>query len=395
MIPFLALLLLAPTQPAAVIDAAIAAHARQSSGSAKVIRVQSSGKTRTTDSFDVAWIRPFKALVRFGDGRAVYLNGTNLVAYEPGPNEWLSRVSSQGSSAGDRISASFGQIEYAAHLLLDKDEMKTFLVPLKNGKWKVVESAKTIRLNSVTAKGKPSVSFAFDRKSRLLVEGAFFNSKGSEKWQIAYAKPKTTINYQPPKSATFVRFFASPIDMPKFASKAAEETVKKMVKAYRSYLSGVIVATNDDGTVRMVYDGNRLKQSREAAKWSYDGKTLSYIHAGKTDKYKVSRNDLIDKLAALGEPMDSFLRSLTIRQVPFQNLLAKEAKAAVGGQVTVGGQPCTIVNLLRPGSRASLFVRRDGLVQSLSVESLDASGNVLTSSSRRFVYAPLSPTEGF
>ncbi|HEY0867385.1 MAG TPA: hypothetical protein VGE01_08405 [Fimbriimonas sp.] len=385
------LLVLQPTANS-TIDAAIRANDALVRGNVRIVRKRGNESSR----IDLAWERPKKALMRTYLGNSeqvVYLNDRTLVAYDKGLNEWIRRSPVKGGSLSERIASGVGQFEYVAQQMLDPAAMKTFLTSLKKGRLAATTSRQTVRLRQVLSKSRV-VSFDFNLKTKLLTAATWRSPESTEVWQITYQKPKTVV-FAPPKSATWVRAFTPPIEMPVFASKEAEATVHRMVKAYRGYHGGVVVATNDEGSVRMVYAGNRLKQAGKDSKWSYDGKTLRLTEAGKTRSIDVPRSELIDRLASLGRPMDPFLRSLAVRQVPFQPLLGNRVKAILGGQATVQGLPCTILNLVREGSRASLFVRPDGLVQSLSVESTDARGNVLASSSRRFAYGPLSPGETF
>ena len=204
----------------------------------------------------------------------------------------------------------------------------------------------------------------------------------------AKAKPKKSYVYHTAK--------AKPLKPPHFASPAAKALTSAMLNAEAHLGRRRVDIRGEGGHIVVDWDSGKLRQDSAGGSWSYRGGVLSV--ACRKGFYRGSANkaDVLDYLVALTGGADTFARQLLYRQRPFSDFFAPDETVRIGGIITLGGSPATILQMNGKHIRGTLMVRKsDHLVISAQATSLSGVGTRLYDESRTYSYSPLKSESVF
>lgn len=113
---------------------------------------------------------------------------------------------------------------------------------------------------------------------------------------------------------------------------------------------------------------------------------------------KAKLADAETRVTQMGMAPEPMLKRFLRGQNPLHAMWKSDLKARIAGQVNVGQMQGAILELTAQGIRITAIIdRRTNLIQTLTTDSLDRSGKVVTSSERRFTYVSVGkplPTLG-
>jgi hypothetical protein len=328
--------------------------------------------------------------------------GTHFEAYDSVARERLSRDVPPIGSPADRMAFALGALEEGPATLLKRERMVSLFTRLKAVRpWEISTGAGLTMLTYRSGSTRTTLAFArlaFGTKDKLLRELLLRTGPTELHWTITYGTP---VPYTPPPTSRLVSAFMVAEAPPTFANGDARKLYERMIDAADSLRSGVVAIRDQDGATTLKFQGTWVRQMSGPVTWAYDGTTLSLLRADRKRFYrgKCSAIRVPDLVSKLGGRADSFARYLLYRKAPFRDVTPTGARVSVAGSLTVGGTSATILRATAPRKRVSMAIASTHhLPVSITAEFLDASGKVLTTTTRGFQFSHLNgrlPTAEF
>jgi hypothetical protein len=198
-------------------------------------------------------------------------------------------------------------------------------------------------------------------------------------WDVSYARSVTGLAFNPPTGVYEVPVFDRALKPPKFADRDAERLAKKVFDAYSSDRMSALgyEVARDSGITKVQMRGSLLNQEDSTAKWSYDGKRLTYFDK-RTKKWSggdLSFTDVIDAVASLGTRVDPTASLLYRRMNPYRKRLGDGSTVKVVGSLKLDGKDVSILEAENDNAIVTLFVQPDGLVAGSSMRAKQSTGD--------------------
>lgn len=326
--------------------------------------------------------------------RTFAIGESRLTAYDALANERLSRPLSKSDSLLARVTAVIGKPDDMLGNVIDPSGMSTFFAALKRAKgWRLRRDPNVYVVSREYGSGAAfsRTVLRFDLATSFLRSIYAVTGKNEIRWMFEFSLGGST-SYAPPAGARLVSAFTVAPAPPKYKNATAKRTTERMIAANRDLTRGEIEVSDDDGSGRILLDGRKVREDRGLFSYAYDGKILAIVDRKTHTFYRgaVVRSTVPDYVAAVGGRVDVVSRQIFGHRIPFQEVLEPGLTVSVTGQAARAGPLCDIVEMTKPGTRMSFFIRKDNhLVDSVTTETLDNRGRMLTSSSRRFDYTRL------
>ncbi len=391
-------LLLAPGGPQALFEASVRAHRQTSTFSVHIESDSSIPGKKERTQFDFS-MKGSNSLLRMREAatggfdksdRTILVQKDRVTGYDAIANESLRRTGKFNGSVTERLSGILGQLPDCLTLILDPNVMALFFNKFAGFKdWDLTRNGSVITLLR-RSKGTETM-FRFIGAHPLVSEVSIKLKDSRLHWTYTY-KPTGALALKIPVDANNVYSFTLRAAPPKFASKAAEQVIQKMTRAYAGLKNGQIEVSGREGQSTLLLGGKKLREDRPGFVWTYDGSVLSILNR-RTHKFykgKTIRVTLSEYVVAAGAEVDPIIRRIIAHRVPFGDLFPTSAKVKISGTVNLGSGPSDIVQVTGTSPRSSIFVRKDThLLESIESETIDERGKVQSKGMRQFKYLHL------
>lgn len=385
-------LVLLQTSPAvALIDRCMQIHVKLKSASVTVTTREASGKTR---SVDVAFVTPDRARIRIltpasgmtsASDRTFTLMRDKVYGYDKTVNEWLVKSISPRGSMAERISAAVGQLEHPTAFMLAPKALAEFLAPMKKVPgWAVSRNSAEVTIStSIASVGQYRLKFAAG-DGRIL--GIYVKTdRGVVDWKYRYGAAPASLSFSKPASAAKVTFFKDRQRAPSFADAQAKKLYTQAVNAY-GRISPLSYSVTDDSGKWVVNCTRKGYTQSGPGYFSWTGGQLVAGTGSRRKTEKCSSKDLPHRLSALSVPVEPTLRIMLLGFNPFERMMTG-LKVRSAGSISVGGVKFSVLEGSKAGYRLTVQVRSDNYLMGGSIsEQVDARGNALNRTERRFTY---------
>ncbi len=335
--------------------------------------------------------------------RTYRVSGIRFEGYDAIANERLGRDLPNMGTPVDKMTFALGALEEAPAVLLVPGRMKKLFEGLKAMPgWQTSPGPGVLKLTrkgAVKGQNLGEARVLFGAKDRLLRE-LLMKGRGAElNWKITYGGAK--VGFGPTADARRVSAFTVAEAPARYATAEARQVYDRMVRAASGIRSGTVLVRDQEASVRLAFQGRSVREGRSGFVWVFDGTSL-FVHNSITKRFyrgKARRSDVIDIVAKLGGRVDVWSRYVLLRRVPFKDIVGSGDTVSVGGSMSIGGVPRTILRAVRPRKRVSFSIRTDNrLPDSIQIELLDIDSRLLSSSKRTYEYLRLNqqqPAEEF
>jgi hypothetical protein len=404
MTPLVALLVMAP--PASTVAETFTASTKAHAALRRFhvvasVEATNAGK-RTLVNYDIVAdgdivrlrVEETASLGRARSERTFLFGRTEVIAYDASANERITRPLPTDARRLGRVIFTLGPVDDLVRFLLDGSQIADFYGNLRKlTNWKIASGASgtTLTRDVRVGTGRNATTMKFAPRTRLLTALSIVTPSTSTRWKIRYLPPrKPTLNV--PKTARAVSAFTVAPEPPKFATKAAERSVKAMMRAYANLRRGVVTVRDDVGLTTIALDGPRVREDNPTVTYAYDGAKLVILDRRHKVMYQgpTARGRIPAFVSAAKGRVDPLTRQALQGRLPLRELMVPEMRVSTGGSVVMDGVPCEILKFEKPGTRVMLCVRKDiRLLDSLTTTTLDPSGRPLLNTARRFRYQRL------
>ncbi len=275
--------------------------------------------------------------------------------------------------------------------------LELFLSPMRElTGWKITERGDRQEAIALTPTGRFEV--VFSKSSGRLTSVAIRSGAAGLRW--AYSNWKSNPgSFNAPTGLRKVTEFFEPPPLPTAADNPTRDLLAATFGAYgRLRHVAYRVLDGDQATNVWVSDG-AARQVTARGEWMWKAGNLRLAPKGtgaQTVKAKLA--DAETRVTQMGMAPEPMLKRFLRGQNPLHAMWKSDLKARIAGQVNVGQMQGTILELTAQGIRITAIIdRRTSLIQSLTTDSLDRAGKVVTSSERRFTYVSVGkplPTLG-
>ncbi|MGV3615948.1 MAG: hypothetical protein ACO1SV_11485 [Fimbriimonas sp.] len=408
MTPLVALFVVASPAPSAAETFAASARAHAALRRFRVaasVEARNAGK-RTRVDYDIVadgdivrlHIEEAAAPGRARSERTFLFGRTEVVAYDATANERITRPLPTEAQRLGRVIFTLGPVDDLVRFLLDGKQMGEFYGNMnKLTDWKLTKGTggTTLTRDVRVGNGRNTTTLRFAPRTQLLTALSISTPKSSSRWRIQYLTPsKPTLKV--PSTATTVSAFTVAPEPPRFATKAAERSVKAMMRAYGNLRRGVVTVREDMNLTTIALDGARVREENPTVTYAFDGTNLSILDRRRKVMYrgKTARGRIPALVSAMKGRTDPLTRQALQGRLPLRELMVPEMRVSTGGAVVMDGVACEILEFEKPGTRVMLCVRKDNhLLDSLTTTTLDPAGRPLLNTARRFRYQRLGQAQ--
>lgn len=386
MIPILLPLTLAPAETPSVIFDRCAksvgalkeyqlAHSYQSNLTGTGVTLAANWVVKAPTRAQVVVFEP-KVKGRDASHRRYTVEGANFIGADLRMEEYVKRQVSAIGSIADRLLAGVGTAQEVGELGVSKQGLERFFQTLLQTKdWQVTKSASSVILKR--AKGGTSAVVEIDGK-RFLPKDIVVSNQGKKiRWTFQYSFGRS--NFEPAIPAGYVaaREFVVEPEPPRFQTKAEEQIVLAMKRAYRKWRSGQFMIAREGESASVIFSSTGIRETSKNFDWSYlKGNFTIVDHKNKkafTGPSKFSAGIYI--LSGLNIDYTLFSRNFLLRLAPFRELLSSDMVVKKEGELDFGSGPCDVLKAQNPSLRLSIFVRKsDSFIDSMTVETIDSAG---------------------
>jgi outer membrane lipoprotein-sorting protein len=403
------LLLVASPSVEGLFDASLKAHQNLSAATVTVSTNVRHPSERSAVRYDVQYARPDQLRMRMreqamtgrsGSDRTYFVRGGRMTAYDAEAHERLARTFQPKGDLAERAVAVLGPVDDSVRIILSPTAMREFYAAFRGlSGWTRSEAGgliTVVRRTNVEGR-RTTTSFAFERATHRLRLVQIALPDGQMSWTYTYGtSPRQPLQFEPPKDARSVAAFVVMPEPPKYADRRTEDLTRAMMRSLAAFTRGEVSLQDEEASRRIAIDGARFREEGTGFAWAFDGQTLTVRTGGQFYRGMARRRDVAEHLARIGVRPDPLMREFLLGRAPFRTVFTPDLVAKAEGFVEVGGAPSDILRLQGPRVRVTFFVRRDNrLPQSVTTESLDARGQTISTTTRRFAFRPGAPSGAF
>lgn len=378
----------------ALADRCIEVHRKSTAGAFSVSFSSTGTDQDRTGSYEVAYRRPDRLRYRAkmvptpksgSLDQSFILIGPNLYGVDHHSAQMLQRKVATKGSLPERFQSALA-LDEPIRVAVDPTGLSLFLSPLRELRAWHIET-KGDRYDAAAATPNGTFQVSFSKSSGRLASVAIRSGSAGMRWSYTNwrSSPGT---FTPPTGLRKVSEFYEAPALPKTADARTRELVTAVMGAYARLRHVSYRVIDNSGSTQVWLSDGAARQVTEAGEWSWQGGTLRIAPRGSgVQAVRGKLKEVEDRTSKFGMPIEPMLHRFLQGRNPLATVWKQDLQARIVGNVNVGAMRGTIIELKSPGIRITAIVRGDNrLLHSITTDSLDGRGGVVTSSERRFEY---------
>lgn len=375
-------------------DRCIAVHKAANQGAFAVTFSSTGTDNNRSGTYDVAYRRPdrlrFRARMaptaKVGPvDQTFMLIGPTFYGIDHNTASMLQRKAAATGTLTERFQSAL-TLDEPIRIAADAVGLELFFSPMRElTGWKITERSDRQEAVALTPTGRFEV--VFSKSTGRLTSVAIRSGAAGLRWSYSGWKANPG-SFSAPTGLRKVTEFYEPPALPTATDNPTRDLLAATFNAY-GRLRHVAYQVMDDGRPTQVWlsDG-AARQVTERGEWMWKAGSLRIAPKGSGPQTLAAKlADAENRVNQMGMPLEPMLKRLIRGQNPLHAMWKPDLKARIVGQVSSGTMRGTLLELHSPGIRINAIIDRSTyLIQSLTTESLDGNGKVVTSSERRFQY---------
>lgn len=368
-------LALAAPSAASIIDQTVAAHGRMSRLDATIATDTKLQGQEQKSTAHLLVVRPDRLRLTVQEpqqngqaaSRRIYcLDRNRFVAIDDLVREYTDRQYQFKSSLSlfDRLQISLGAPNDAVSNLLDSKQLAIFFTKFRSlPDLKVSTDGAMIRLRR--SSGAARIAFDIGAADHLLRRVRLDNEGGFLDWEFSYGPSPSSISPPSTRGMRKVESLVARDAPPTYASDAAHLLAKKSQFAYDSLRSVDCHYEGADGSGRFWIASGHYRQESGGTAWIYADRTLTAKNRASLYRGRVAQSKVSSALHAVGISVQPMLLQIMEHRNPMGTLMPTKSRVRIAGEISLGGQPCGILEIRTNGVTVSVAVRKsDGMILS-------------------------------